>query len=59
MKSDVESREAFGVRRRTPHGVRGLKLEPDALLNKLKESHPARGAWIEMSLAGDDAKMSR
>ena len=36
--------------RRTPHGVRGLKsrAELKAMLRPL--SHPARGAWIEMSL---------
>ena len=34
--------------RRTPHGVRGLKLEVDELYYNNDESHPSRGAWIEI-----------
>ncbi len=33
--------------RRTPPGVRGLKLFVLQLLPYRKKSHPARGAWIE------------
>ena len=33
--------------RRTPRGVRGLKLISGNLLNKALKSHSARGAWIE------------
>ena len=35
---------------RTPQGVRGLKLDADRLIAGVFESHPARGAWIEMGL---------
>ena len=33
---------------RTPHGVRGLKSLRPQRFTCLRESHPARGAWIEM-----------
>ena len=36
-------------RRRTPHGVRGLKFEADALTDLDDGSHPSRGAWIEIA----------
>ena len=62
---DVTSRTPHGVRglksgpcrscvltcpRRTPHGVRGLKsvrIHHHLIVN---ESHPARGAWIEIKM---------
>ena len=34
--------------RRTPYGVRGLKLMPFLLSSASRASHPIRGAWIEM-----------
>ena len=33
---------------RTPQGVRGLKYQALLPLAKPDESHPARGAWIEI-----------
>ena len=33
----------------TPQGVRGLKLAPVFLYSVRGRSHPARGAWIEMT----------
>ena len=36
---------------RTPHGVRGLKLEGLVERHRTQRSHPSRGAWIEMSRA--------
>ena len=36
---------------RTPHGVRGLKYTGGAVGGTYNKSHPAWGAWIEMSLA--------
>ena len=33
---------------RTPRGVRGLKYLRAALYRRRVESHPARGAWIEI-----------
>ena len=33
---------------RTPHGVRGLKSQAGKRKQKLLQSHPSRGAWIEM-----------
>ena len=39
----------FGlVHRRTPHGVRGLKLGRPGWRRIEDESHPTRGAWIEI-----------
>ena len=35
---------------RTPHGVRGLKFDSTRLRHIRHESHPARGAWIEIFL---------
>jgi len=35
-------------RRRTPHGVRGLKYYYKISEFSPRRSHPARGAWIEM-----------
>ena len=34
--------------RRTPHGVRGLKLYQNNISAYVSESHPAWGAWIEI-----------
>ena len=34
--------------RRTPQGVRGLKLGLAEGMALMAESHPARGAWIEI-----------
>ena len=34
---------------RTPHGVRGLKFQYAVEAVRLYGSHPARGAWIEIS----------
>ena len=36
------------VLRRTPRGVRGLKSTWEAALEAGEESHPSRGAWIEI-----------
>ena len=33
---------------RTPRGGRGLKLLSPLLLEELLQSHPSRGAWIEI-----------
>ena len=33
---------------RTPHGVRGLKFLRAAAQLHMMQSHPARGAWIEI-----------
>ena len=33
---------------RTPQGVRGLKFKDGTNYVKVRESHPARGAWIEI-----------
>ena len=33
---------------RTPHGVRGLKFTETPNEGQKIESHPARGAWIEI-----------
>ena len=46
---------------RTPQGVRGLKYCGTSLILGLAESHPARGAWIEISVkkyfsAGDGCR---
>ena len=38
---------------RTPPGVRGLKLLMRVLEAQQQKSHPARGAWIETSIAMD------
>ncbi len=35
-------------KRRTPHGVRGLKLGLRTEQTRPQSSHPSRGAWIEM-----------
>ena len=35
---------------RTPHGVRGLKWRRSDAAAPAAESHPARGAWIEMDM---------
>ena len=34
---------------RTPRGVRGLKYQLVVLVSVTQESHPSRGAWIEIS----------
>ena len=36
------------VTRRTPHGVRGLKLRLIDEIMPVLKSHPSRGAWIEI-----------
>ena len=36
---------------RTPHGVRGLKYLREVETESKDESHPSRGAWIEMDFA--------
>ena len=36
------------IGRRTPHGVRGLKCASRSRDTEFHESHPARGAWIEI-----------
>ena len=41
------------VRRRTPHGVRGLKLSSSSKDINNDWSHPSRGAWIEMQILGE------
>ena len=38
------------VNRRTPHGVRGLKLLGNGRVARDGRSHPSRGAWIEMRM---------
>ena len=38
----------IAVASRTPHGVRGLKFTIIGNLTADPESHPSRGAWIEM-----------
>ena len=38
---------------RTPHGVRGLKLGMLAADTLVHESHPTRGAWIEIQESMD------
>ena len=48
MKSDNGQVEQFLVRR-TPQGVRGLKLYYIDPADSDFASHPARGAWIEIS----------
>ncbi len=40
--------DGAGGRRRTPHGVRGLKCADTADKVRRAASHPARGAWIEI-----------
>ena len=39
-----------GIKRRTPHGVRGLKFRKEAVVKEVGESHPSRGAWIEITV---------
>ena len=36
---------------RTLHGVRGLKSYPGATMAESAQSHPSRGAWIEITKA--------
>ena len=45
--------------RRTPQGVRGLKLSYNIAFVCSKGSHPARGAWIEMDSERIDNNNSR
>ena len=47
MKS-VILRDGPAVTGRTPHGVRGLKSHAAFRVDDLVESHPSRGAWIEI-----------
>ena len=49
MKYDITRRTPV-IMRRTPHGVRGLKLELAAENIGNDPSHPARGAWIEITV---------
>ena len=37
---------------RTPHGVRGLKFGRTGLVIVGCQSHPSRGAWIEIAMDG-------
>ena len=39
---------SYEITGRTPSGVRGLKCEHGAVFMKSEESHPVRGAWIEI-----------
>ena len=43
----------FGRYGRTPQGVRGLKCEQLSVRVKKLQSHPARGAWIEIDRRRD------
>ena len=43
-----DDRHVRDVRRRTPHGVRGLKFQLGPVGLEFVESHPSRGAWIEI-----------
>ena len=47
------------IARRTPHGVRGLKLHEAGLEQVGVESHPSRGAWIEIVSNGADQNHSK
>ena len=38
----------FKIPGRTPHGVRGLKCQESSPCYPLYQSHPSRGAWIEI-----------
>ena len=40
----------IGVAGRTPHGVRGLKFETANTPRDPGQSHPSRGAWIEIDI---------
>ena len=40
--------------RRTPRGVRGLKSKNQSPNNHSKQSHPSRGAWIEIAMRALD-----
>ena len=41
---------------RTPHGVRGLKWDAYLIGAETPESHPARGAWIEIESGGGSVR---
>ena len=43
---------ALSDARRTPRGVRGLKSDENGYGARGWESHPSRGAWIEIFRAG-------
>ena len=43
---------------RTPQGVRGLKCEDLRQKDRRHSSHPARGAWIEISALPSDTGRS-
>ena len=43
-----ECQTCHNKERRTPHGVRGLKWMAGGRLAEHEQSHPARGAWIEI-----------
>ena len=45
----------LSFRRRTPHGVRGLKYDDMYARTAGRESHPAWGAWIEIALEAGHA----
>ena len=44
---------------RTPRGVRGLKYCYQQSSKKVKESHPSRGAWIEIISTPDGGRKIR
>ena len=48
LKSNLIYAYCAKTRRRTPQGVRGLKYQRLNELGRKNESHPARGAWIEI-----------
>ena len=48
MKFSATARAVWKCRR-TPQGVRGLKFHAKYLGDNTPKSHPARGAWIEIS----------
>ena len=48
LKYAVSTAEAAIAARRTPRGVRGLKFANLRIFNRGNESHPSRGAWIEI-----------
>ena len=49
MKSGKGRRRGRRKGGRTPHGVRGLKYDPRVHGINLSQSHPSRGAWIEIT----------
>ena len=51
MKFDLSVYETQDSESRTPQGVRGLKWHRLHADLQRRESHPARGAWIEIYCA--------